>query len=104
MSEQLVSTKDAARILCVSEAFLERDRWAGARIPFVKIGRAVRYCRSDLDAYITDRKRVSTSQTEEERYPRPAAPGGEAVQRARGAGGRVSAAVENARSTVGVRS
>jgi len=103
MSEQLVSTKDAARILCVSEAFLERDRWAGARIPFVKIGRAVRYCTSDLDAYISARRRRSTSQTEEERYPRPAAPGDEAVRRARGAGGRDSVGVGNADAPGAIR-
>jgi hypothetical protein len=103
MSEQLVSTKDAARILCVSEAFLERDRWAGARIPFVKIGRAVRYCQSDLDAYVAVRRRRSTSQVEDERYPRPAAPGDEAVRRARGAGGRDSVGVGNAGSPSTVR-
>ena len=32
---KLLTTKEAARFLGVSTAFLERDRWAGARIPFV---------------------------------------------------------------------
>ena len=41
---QLLSTPQAAKFLNVIIAFLERDRWAGARVPFVKIGsRAVRY-------------------------------------------------------------
>jgi len=62
MQKELLSTKEAARMLGVSAAFLERDRWAGARIPFIKVGsRAVRYRRSDLDAYIERQVRTSTS-------------------------------------------
>lgn len=53
MQHQLLTTKEAAQYLGVSEAFLERDRWAGARVPFIRVGaRAVRYRLSDLDAYI----------------------------------------------------
>jgi hypothetical protein len=44
MNERLLGTAEAAKFLLVSEAFLERDRWAGSRIPFIKVGsRAVRY-------------------------------------------------------------
>lgn len=43
MQENLLPTKQA-EYLGVSEAFLERDRWAGARVQYIKIGsRAVRY-------------------------------------------------------------
>ena len=60
---ELLSTTLAAKYLCVSKAFLERDRWAGARIPFIKIGsRAVRYRLSDLNAYIEQQVRHSTSE------------------------------------------
>ena len=46
---KLLSTTQAADYLGVSKAFLERDMWAGARIPFIKIGsRAVRYREIDL--------------------------------------------------------
>lgn len=63
MIEKLLTTQEAARLLGVSMAFLERDRWAGARIPFVKIGsRAVRYRGSDLQHFIEARVRHSTSQ------------------------------------------
>ncbi len=63
MNDQLLTTKQAAPILGVSVAFLERDRWAGARVPFVKIGsRAVRYRLSDLHAYIESCVCQSTSQ------------------------------------------
>ncbi|MET0061127.1 MAG: helix-turn-helix domain-containing protein [Candidatus Thiodiazotropha endolucinida] len=64
MQETLLNTAEAAQLLGVSKAFLERDRWAGARIPFVKIGaRAVRYRADDLNAYITSQLRQSTSDT-----------------------------------------
>jgi len=63
MQNPLLTTKQAAQILGVSTAFLERDRWAGARVPFVKIGsRAVRYRHSDLLAYIESCTYYSTSQ------------------------------------------
>lgn len=62
MDTKLLTTKEAARLLGVSKAFLDRDRWAGARIPFIKIGsRAVRYREADLDAYLDSRLRRSTT-------------------------------------------
>jgi predicted DNA-binding transcriptional regulator AlpA len=62
--DNLLTTKQAAPILGVSVAFLERDRWAGARVPFIKIGsRAVRYRHSDLLAYIESCVKRSTSQS-----------------------------------------
>lgn len=61
--QQLLTTKEAASYLCVSKAFLERDRWAGARIPFVRVGsRAVRYRMADLDGFLESRLRHSTSE------------------------------------------
>lgn len=63
MNEKLLTTKEASKLLGVSTSFLERDRWAGARIPFIKIGsRAIRYRPSDLDDYINHRVARSTSQ------------------------------------------
>lgn len=62
MNNTLLTTKEAARYLGVSKAFLDRDRWAGARIPFIKVGaRAVRYRIEDLSAYIDGQRRRSTS-------------------------------------------
>ncbi|AZT83935.1 DNA-binding protein [Marinobacter sp. NP-4(2019)] len=63
MTSSLFNTKEAADYLGVSKAFLERDRWAGARIPFIKVGsRTVRYRLSDLNSYIEKQVRLSTSQ------------------------------------------
>ena len=60
--DKLLTTKEAARILGVSEAFLERDRWAGAKIPYVRVGkRAVRYQPSALEAYINSQVRKPTT-------------------------------------------
>ena len=62
MQSNLLTTKEAARYLSVSKAFLERDRWAGARIQFIKVGsRAVRYRLEDLDSYLNAQVRRSTS-------------------------------------------
>ena len=59
--DKLLTTKEAARFLGVSEAFLERDRWAGAEIPFVRVGsRSVRYQLSELEAFVRSRVRKST--------------------------------------------
>ena len=63
MHPKLLDTKQAAALIGMSVAFLERDRWAGARIPYIKIGvRAVRYRESDLMDYINSCQRLSTSQ------------------------------------------
>ena len=60
--EYLLTTKEAAQYLGVSKAFLERDRWAGARIPYIQVGnRAVRYEPAELDKYIHNQRRRSTS-------------------------------------------
>ena len=60
--DRLLTTKEAAAYLGVSAAFLERDRWAGAKIPFVRIGsRAVRYQLSELEAFVRSRVRPSTA-------------------------------------------
>lgn len=62
MQTYLLNTKEAANFLGLSKAFLERDRWAGAKVPFIKISeRAVRYRLQDLEKYIESRIRKSTS-------------------------------------------
>ncbi len=62
MTIQLLTTAETAELLGISKAFLERDRWAGARIPFIKVGaRAVRYRLADVEDYLVRQLRVSTS-------------------------------------------
>ena len=40
---------------------MQRDRWAGTGIPFIKVGRLVRYRQSDVQAYLDANLRTSTS-------------------------------------------
>jgi len=44
--------KQTAEYLRVSPKFLERDRWKGAKIPYVKVGRGVRYRAADVIAFV----------------------------------------------------
>lgn len=46
-----------------STATLERDRWAGIGIPFLKLGRAVKYRKSDVMAWINEHKPQQSSST-----------------------------------------
>lgn len=60
MQTQLLNTHQAAEFLGVSVAFLERDRWAGARVPYIKVGsRAVRYRLTDLENYVEQNRHRS---------------------------------------------
>lgn len=60
----LLTTKQAAEVLGISEQFLERARWSGKpAIPFVKVGdRAVRYDPDALKDYLKTRVHYSTSE------------------------------------------
>ncbi len=52
MSNRVLTEKDAAPILGMSVAWLQRKRWEGGGPPYVKFDRAVRYRESDLNAWI----------------------------------------------------
>ena len=59
--KNLVKQGIAAPYVGLSEATLERDRWRGGDIPYVKVGpRAIRYDLEQLDEYI-DRNTVKNS-------------------------------------------
>ena len=63
--DQLLSRKEAARLLGVKSGTLEV--WASTRryeLPFIKVGRLVKYRMSDLEAFVEARKRcVSDAKT-----------------------------------------
>lgn len=48
----LLAQAEAARVICKSKKWLERDRWVGPTIPYCKLGRSVRYRVADLLNYI----------------------------------------------------
>ena len=58
ITPRLLSEKEASQYICMSRSFLRQPRMDGNREnrtpapPFIKIGRAVRYLREDLDAWL----------------------------------------------------
>jgi len=52
MGNELLTPAEAAKVLRVSPATLPRWRWSGDGPDFVRVGRAIRYRREDLDRYI----------------------------------------------------
>lgn len=59
---QLLNEKQAAEILDCSIYKMQKDRRIGSPIPFIKIGKSVRYDKNDVIAYLTNQRFVSTSQ------------------------------------------
>lgn len=62
-SKVLHSTQEASRRLGISVSTLTKWRLTGAGPRFVKLGSRVGYRDEDLDAFVTDRIRRSTSDT-----------------------------------------
>jgi predicted DNA-binding transcriptional regulator AlpA len=59
----LLTQREAASILRLSERTLERFRFTGAGPKFVRLGASVRYRVADLEAWVTARVVGSTSET-----------------------------------------
>ena len=60
--DPLLTTSQAAEDLNCSGSFLAKERMRGTGPEFIRIGRAIRYSRSALDAYKAANTRVSTSE------------------------------------------
>ena len=58
---QFLSEAEVAKILSISRATLQQNRWLNRGIPFLKVGRSVRYAVTDLQAYIEE-NRVATEE------------------------------------------
>jgi predicted DNA-binding transcriptional regulator AlpA len=52
MFDQLLSDRDVEKITGRAQSTLQKDRVAGKGIPFVRMGRLVRYRQSDVNAYL----------------------------------------------------
>lgn len=64
ISPEYLSTKQVAKILNVSYQYLEIQRCHGGGPPYVTLGkRAVRYLKSDVDAWATSQRKAHTSQS-----------------------------------------
>ncbi len=62
-AEKLLTTTQAAEHLGLSPSTLAKARISGASPPFVKLGAAVRYRRTDLDEFVSSKVRRSTSES-----------------------------------------
>lgn len=49
----LINEETAAKILGITKSKLQRDRWLNTGIPYVKIGKSIRYSRETVEAFIT---------------------------------------------------
>lgn len=58
IDEQLLTPKQAASYLNISTSTLAKNRMKKDRIPFIKIGRSVRYELSVLNSYIESNRRT----------------------------------------------
>lgn len=56
MDFELLTQKEAAKILRMSEAWLERQRWERKGIPFIKVGGRVFYDKQDLFGWLKQQK------------------------------------------------
>lgn len=62
MDHDVFTTKEAAALVGLSVPTLNKLRVYGGGPNFLKLGRAVRYRRSDLNSWLTARVRRSTSE------------------------------------------
>lgn len=60
-TERLLKSREVEVLLGVAKGFLAKDRVGSARIPYVKISRAVRYRATDVWAFINANMRENTS-------------------------------------------
>lgn len=58
--DHLLTQQQAADVLGVKPSTLERWRFVGHPLSFVKVGRLVRYRRSAIEEYLTQRTHSST--------------------------------------------
>jgi excisionase family DNA binding protein len=61
MTDHTLRTDEAARYVGLAKPTLEKLRWRGAGPRFLRLGRAVRYLKPDLDTWLEACARRSTS-------------------------------------------
>ena len=56
----MLNQKEVSVIIRKSEAWLERQRWLGEGIPYLKIGRSVRYQEDDILSFLEEQPKIQT--------------------------------------------
>lgn len=67
MSDDLITENEAAQLRCQSVRTLQMERLKGGGCPYVKLGKSVRYRRSDVVAFISARVVSSTTEADARR-------------------------------------
>ncbi len=63
MPDSFLTTTQAAEYLTIAAATLNKRRSTGIYpIPYIKLGRSVRYRQADLDAYVEEQRQTSTAE------------------------------------------
>lgn len=60
----LFSQETVAAIRACSLATLERDRWIGIGVPYIKMGRLVRYRKADIQAWLNQQQVIHSTSEE----------------------------------------
>lgn len=60
--DSLLTTAEAAKYLRVKPSTLEQWRWTGSKLQYIKIGRLVKYRKSDLDSFVSSMMCSSTTE------------------------------------------
>lgn len=63
LEDQCVDERLTARLLGVKPGTLQKWRWEGKGPKWCRVGRLVRYRRSELERFLSDAERSSTSDT-----------------------------------------
>jgi predicted DNA-binding transcriptional regulator AlpA len=61
MVEKLLSDRDLSQLTGRSRSSLQKDRLTGNTVPFLKIGRLVRYRLCDVEAWLASRRSVRST-------------------------------------------
>jgi predicted DNA-binding transcriptional regulator AlpA len=61
-SERLLTARDAANFLRLSQSWLAKARMRGDGPPYVKLGRSIRYTETGVLQWMKSRQRFSTSE------------------------------------------
>lgn len=64
MSDELLDTDDVAAYIGLSPVTLRKWRMTGAGPNFVRLGRAVRYRKAVIDAFLTAREYATTTEAD----------------------------------------
>jgi len=65
--KKLLTTSETASIMNVGKSRLEQDRLTGRLgLPFVRLGRSIRYRREDVEAYIQNLKSITSTSAADE--------------------------------------